>query len=93
MIDYAYDVPSIAADLDWISVMTYDYHGHWDKKTGHVAPMYHHPDYEFDYFNTVNTRFIKYFFGSLLISHCLPESNVTPAMQLFQFRYEAFDAQ
>lgn len=20
--------------------MTYDYHGQWDKKTGHVAPMY-----------------------------------------------------
>lgn len=54
VIDYAYDVPSIARDLDWIGVMTYDYHGHWDKKTGHVAPMYHHPEAEFDYFNTVN---------------------------------------
>jgi chitinase len=54
VIDYAYDVPSIARDLDWISVMTYDYHGHWDKKTGHVSPMYHHPESEFDYFNTVS---------------------------------------
>ena len=53
VIDYAYDVPAIAEDLDWISVMTYDYHGHWDKKTGHVAPMYHHPESEYDYFNTV----------------------------------------
>lgn len=24
--------------------MCYDYHGQWDKKTGHVAPMYEHPD-------------------------------------------------
>jgi chitinase len=24
--------------------MTYDYHGQWDKITGHVAPMYPHPD-------------------------------------------------
>uniref|UniRef100_A0A1B0AV04 chitinase n=1 Tax=Glossina palpalis gambiensis TaxID=67801 RepID=A0A1B0AV04_9MUSC len=28
---------------DWIAVMTYDYHGQWDKKTGHVAPMYDYP--------------------------------------------------
>ena len=37
--------------------MTYDYHGHWDKRTGHVAPFYSHPDDEFFYFNTV-TLFI-----------------------------------
>ena len=30
--DAGYDIPSIARDLDWIAVMTYDYHGHWDKK-------------------------------------------------------------
>merc|ERR1712073_222797 len=35
-----------------IAVMTYDYHGHWDKKTGHVAPMYAHPEDDYDYFNT-----------------------------------------
>ena len=40
------------AQTDWmaaksrgeaIAIMAYDYHGHWDKKTGHVAPMYNHP--------------------------------------------------
>ena len=31
--------------------MTYDYHGHWDKKTGHVAPLYEHPDDEYYFFN------------------------------------------
>lgn len=36
----AYDVPVLARNLDWIALMTYDYHGQWDKKTGHVAPMY-----------------------------------------------------
>ena len=41
--DQGYDVPSIAKDLDWIAIMAYDYHGHWDKKTGHVAPMFDHP--------------------------------------------------
>ena len=51
IIDVGYDVPSIARDLDWIAVMTYDYHGHWDKKTGHVAPFYAHPEDDFAYFN------------------------------------------
>lgn len=54
VIDAGYDVPSIARDLDWIAVMTYDYHGHWDKKTGHVAPLYYYPGDSFDYFNTVS---------------------------------------
>ena len=43
--------------MDYISVMTYDYHGQWDKKTGHVAPMFDHPDNADPVFNvnfTVN---------------------------------------
>ncbi len=58
IIDVGYDVPSIARDLDWIAVMTYDYHGHWDKKTGHVAPFYSHPDDDFTYFNAVSFFYI-----------------------------------
>ena len=26
--------------LDWINVMTYDYHGQWDKKTGQFRQKY-----------------------------------------------------
>jgi len=51
IMDVGYDVPAISQYLDWINVMTYDYHGQWDKKTGHVAPHYEHPDDEFYYFN------------------------------------------
>ncbi|EDW63456.2 uncharacterized protein Dvir_GJ13003 [Drosophila virilis] len=51
IIDAGYDVPLLARYFDWIAVMTYDFHGQWDKKTGHVAPLYHHPDDDFDYFN------------------------------------------
>merc|ERR1719225_350349 len=52
VIDLGYDVPSMARELDWIAVMSYDYHGHWDKATGHVSPMYEHPDDTYNYFNT-----------------------------------------
>nr|5Y29_A Chain A, insect group II chitinase [Ostrinia furnacalis]5Y2B_A Chain A, insect group II chitinase [Ostrinia furnacalis] len=51
VIDAGYDVPVLARLLDWIAVMTYDYHGQWDKKTGHVAPLYYHPDDDTTYFN------------------------------------------
>ncbi|CAK9798859.1 Probable chitinase 10 [Anthophora quadrimaculata] len=51
VIDKGYDVPALAKYLDWIAVMTYDFHGQWDKKTGHVAPLYYHPDDEYFYFN------------------------------------------
>ena len=56
VIDAAYDVPSIARDLDWIAVMSYDYHGSWNKKTGHVSPMYDHPDNRYDTYNTVTIK-------------------------------------
>ncbi|KAM3963585.1 chitinase-related protein 1 isoform 2-T3 [Aphomia sociella] len=51
VIDAGYDVPVLARYLDWIAVMTYDYHGQWDKKTGHVAPLYYHPEDDTTYFN------------------------------------------
>ncbi len=51
VIDVAYDVPSISRYLDWIGVMTYDYHGHWDNKTGHVAPLQFHSESDKAYFN------------------------------------------
>ena len=54
IIDHAYDVQSLAQNLDWISVMTYDYHGYWDGKTGHVSPMYSHPQDDYEYFNVVS---------------------------------------
>lgn len=48
-----YDVPVMSEKLDWIAVMAYDYHGQWDKRTGHVAPMYAHPEDDDVTFNTV----------------------------------------
>ncbi|XP_054714735.1 probable chitinase 10 [Uloborus diversus] len=36
-IEEAYDVPNLNQLLDFINVMTYDFHGGWEKNTGHHA--------------------------------------------------------
>lgn len=38
-IDVAYDIPMMYKYLDYVHIMCYDYHGKWDKKTGHNAPL------------------------------------------------------
>jgi len=40
VMDNAYDIPAIIPHLDIINIMAYDYHGHWEDRTGHVAPLY-----------------------------------------------------
>jgi chitinase len=51
VIDAGYDVPALSRDLDIINVMTYDYYGHWDKKTGHLAPLKDYDEAPHDVFN------------------------------------------
>ncbi|KAH7703117.1 Protein CHT-1 [Aphelenchoides avenae] len=36
----AYNIPELAKYLDFVNVMTYDFHGSWDSATGHNAPLY-----------------------------------------------------
>ncbi|XP_060750331.1 acidic mammalian chitinase-like [Tachysurus vachellii] len=40
-IDAGYEIPQIANYLDFISMMTYDFHGSWESVTGHNSPLYH----------------------------------------------------
>ena len=54
-IDLAYDVPTLGQYLDFINVMSYDLHGHWDRKTGHHSALYQHSGDSSNYLNTVNT--------------------------------------
>ncbi len=37
-------VDEIVDDVDAINVMTYDYHGSWERRTNHNAPLYASPD-------------------------------------------------
>ena len=33
----------LAASLDWVNLMTYDYHGTWEKQANHLAPLLRDP--------------------------------------------------
>ncbi|RXN11275.1 acidic mammalian chitinase-like protein [Labeo rohita] len=39
-IDAGYEIAEIAKYLDFINVMTYDFHGSWESVTGHNSPLY-----------------------------------------------------
>lgn len=39
-IDNGYDVTTLALNLDFINLMTYDLHGAWDKVTGENSPLF-----------------------------------------------------
>ena len=60
--EIGYDIPRVAAALDFINVMDYDYHGAWDNFTGVNTPLYgrveeddvNHPGHFFNVNDTVN---------------------------------------
>ncbi|KAM6217320.1 chitinase-3-like protein 1 [Rhynchocyon petersi] len=39
-LDNGYDVSEISQHLDFINLMTYDFHGAWDQTTGHHSPLF-----------------------------------------------------
>ncbi|XP_029907654.1 acidic mammalian chitinase-like isoform X2 [Myripristis murdjan] len=53
-IDGGYEIAEIAKYLDFINVMTYDFHGTWERVTGHNSPLYRGSQDKGDliYFNT-----------------------------------------
>lgn len=53
VIDKAYEVQTISQSVDFMSIMTYDYHGAWEPKTGHIAPLFSAPGDGNPYHNVV----------------------------------------
>ncbi|XP_061074701.1 acidic mammalian chitinase-like [Conger conger] len=53
-IDAGYEIAEIGKHLDFINVMTYDFHGTWERFTGHNSPLYRGAQDNGDliYFNT-----------------------------------------
>uniref|UniRef100_A0A8C9QZ19 chitinase n=1 Tax=Scleropages formosus TaxID=113540 RepID=A0A8C9QZ19_SCLFO len=53
-IDAGYEISEVAKYLDFINVMTYDFHGTWETFTGHNSPLYQGAQDHGDliYFNT-----------------------------------------
>uniref|UniRef100_A0AC35GJY4 Chitinase n=1 Tax=Panagrolaimus sp. PS1159 TaxID=55785 RepID=A0AC35GJY4_9BILA len=39
-IDSSFNVPEVAKNIDFMNVMTYDFHGAWESKTGQNSPLY-----------------------------------------------------
>ncbi|KAL2090876.1 hypothetical protein ACEWY4_013139 [Coilia grayii] len=39
-VDIAYEVPEVSSEVDFISIMSYDYHGAWESRTGHNSPLF-----------------------------------------------------
>lgn len=54
VIDKAYEVREISQAVDFMSVMSYDYHGAWESKTGHIAPLFGAPGDSNPYYNVVS---------------------------------------
>lgn len=60
VIDRAYEVEEISELVDFMSVMTYDYHGAWEPKTGHLAPLYRQSGDNYLHYNVVSAKSLKF---------------------------------
>lgn len=54
VIELAYDFNSLGNTLDFLSVMSYDYHGAWETQTGHVSPLYVRTGDKYPQYNVVS---------------------------------------
>ncbi|KAJ7333003.1 hypothetical protein JRQ81_015183 [Phrynocephalus forsythii] len=62
-VDGGYEVDKISQSLDFINLMTYDFHGAWEKVTGHVSPLYPDTDNAVKYWISKGARADKLVLG------------------------------
>lgn len=43
LIDNCYELANVSKAVDFINVMSYDFHGAWEPVTGHVTPLHADP--------------------------------------------------
>lgn len=55
IIDKGYEFKPLMDAVDFLSIMTFDYHGAWEGKTGHISPQYGTDGERFPFYNTVST--------------------------------------
>eukprot|EP00092_Neocalanus_flemingeri_P017579 GFUD01019020.1.p1 GENE.GFUD01019020.1~~GFUD01019020.1.p1 ORF type:complete len:440 (+),score=91.01 GFUD01019020.1:70-1389(+) len=71
-VDTSYNIPMMYKYLDYVHVMCYDYHGKWDKVTGHNAPLHPRPN-ESPSDQALN---LAYTFAYLMEMGAVPEKTV-----------------
>lgn len=54
VIESAYDLPIISREADFLSAMTYDYHGGWERATAHHTPLVPSPKDTLSYYSIVS---------------------------------------
>lgn len=57
VIESAYDLPVLSKAADFMSTMTYDYHGGWETKVGHHTPLQPNPNDPLPNYSIVSTKY------------------------------------
>lgn len=56
VIDEGYDIPNIGKNAQFLSVMSYDYHGGWEPSISHGSPLYARPGDRYPQYTAVRNR-------------------------------------
>ncbi len=76
----AYDMPSVVDNLDWIGIMTYDFHGTWTPDAGHNSPL--HPSTgDEDHFSL--SQSVEFWLGE-----GVPKEKMLPGMAFYGQQWE-----